>query len=96
MSRPRWIIDDTSKPGCIFCEHTKEPRLIGELLSWEDAPKEGTFLPAPDGQWLTNIRWLENTGDGIVYERMDMYNSLATALEAHQAAKGQKPVTRHP
>ena len=87
MNRPRWIIDDTSQPGRIFCEHTQEPRLTGELLSWQDAPEEGTFLPAPQGQWLTNIRWLEDTSEGIVYERMDMYQSLEEALKEHEAAK---------
>ena len=87
MSRPRWIIDETSQPGRIFCEHTQEPRLIGELVSWQNAPAEGTFLPAPKGQWLTVVRWLEDTSLGIVYEHMDMYQSLEAALKDHEAGK---------
>ena len=88
MSRPRWIIDDTSQPGRIFCEHTQEPRLRGELLPYDDAPEIGFFFHAPDDRLLCNVQWLDDDiEDGIVFETLDMTNSLAAALKQHEAAK---------
>ncbi len=89
MTQPRWIIDDTSKPGRIFCEHTQQPRLIGELLPPDRLPNKGIAIPAP-GVWLAKIRFLDDE-ESHVYEEQDMYDSLAAALEAHQAAKVQAP-----
>ncbi len=87
MNRPRWIIDDTSEPGHIFCEHTQDPRLIGELLPLGEAPEDGDFLAAPGSCCLCKIRWLEDVEEGISYEVQDMYNSLESALKAHRVAK---------
>ena len=80
----RWKIDDTSKPGRIFCEHTQDPKLLGELVSPDDLPDTGFTLPAPEGNWLLIIRWL---GEIHSYEEQDMYDSLEVALKAHEAAK---------
>ena len=87
MSRPRWIIDDTSESGRIFCEHTQFPRLVGELLPYDDAPDRGIFFHAPDDRLLCVIRWLEDTKDGVYYEVQDMTKSLIAAIQEHQAAK---------
>ena len=86
MSFSRWIIDDTTEPGRIFCEHTAEPRLKGELLPF-DLRREGDALPAPDNRVLANIQWLEDEEDGIYYEAQDMYDSLEVALKDYEAAK---------
>jgi hypothetical protein len=88
MSRPRWIIDDTAKPGTIFCEHTQEPELLGKLLTPDQLPKKGFAMPAPGGRCLYIVRFL---GDSHVWDEQDMYDSLTEALEAHQAAKVQAP-----
>ena len=42
------------------------------------------------GVWLAKIRFLDDE-ESHVYEEQDMYDSLAAALEAHQAAKVQAP-----
>ena len=88
MSSPRWIIDDTSKPGRIFCEHTERPRLIGELVP-EDKPAEDSLaIPAPGRRWLSHIHWREPSG-GTWYEEGYMYDSLEAALKTHAAAKSE-------
>jgi hypothetical protein len=91
MSVPRWKIDDTTFPGRILCEHTQYPRLIGELLPYDETPEESDALAAPGERCLGKIRWLEDVEEGIHFEVRDMYDSLAAALEAHQAAKAQTP-----
>ena len=82
--KPRWIIDDTSQPGRIFCEHTQKPRLIGELLDGDHVREDDFAMAAPNGLWVAEIRWLGKTS---VYEEQDMYESLDEALKAHHAAK---------
>ncbi len=84
--KPRWIIDDTSEPGRVFCEHTEDPPFVGELLPDDKAPLIGLAIPAPGGQWVCNIRWLEES-ESYFYEEQDMYDSLEEALAAHEAAK---------
>jgi hypothetical protein len=86
MNGPRWLIDDTSKPGRTFCEHTQEPLLIGELLTPDQLTGKHFAIAGP-GVWLSKIRWLS---DCHFYEEQDMYDSLAAALEAHEAAKAPK------
>jgi uncharacterized protein (DUF2237 family) len=93
MSLPRWKIDDTTRPGRVFCEHTQYPRFIGELLSNDKAPKVGVAMPAPGNRWLCKIRWIEDVEEGVHYEEQDMYDSLEAALKAHHAAKAQAPST---
>ena len=96
MSSPRWIIDDTSRPGHVLCEHTFDPRFTGELLSNDDAPTVGLAIPAPGNRWVCNIRWLDDDDDAVVYEEQDMYDSLAEALAAHEAAKAANGSSRQP
>jgi len=92
MTDPRWKIDDTTHPGRVFCEHLCYPRLSGELLPAKQVSAKMDRLPAPGNRWLTNLRWLEPDAEqGVVYEDRDMYDSLAAALEAYEAAKGQRP-----
>jgi hypothetical protein len=99
MKKPRWIIDDTSKPGRIFCEHTEEPRLIGELLTPDQLTGKHWAIAAP-GLWLSKIRWLSNYR---IYEEQDMYDSLEAAFKAHEVATGRpvsperlQPAPAHP
>jgi hypothetical protein len=94
VTHPAWKIDDTSQPGRIFCEHLEYPRLIGELLPFEETPDEGDVFNAPGHQCLCRIRWLE--GASVVVTPWELYDSLAAALESHQAAKDQKPVATRP
>ena len=87
MSLSRWKIDDTSQPGRIFCEHTQEPRLLGEVVSYDDAPERGTFFHVPHDRLFYVIKWLDDDADeGIVFETLDMTNSLIAALKEHEAA----------
>jgi hypothetical protein len=85
----RWKIDDTTRPGRVFCEHLARPRLTGELLPSDRVPDHSWAIPAPGGLWLANLVWPDGIG---CYEEQDMYDSLAEALKAHDAAKtGPKP-----
>ena len=87
MMIQRWRIDDTSEPGHVFCEHLQSPRLVGELLPRDRTPEDVDALPAPGNRWLAVTHWLEDEEEGIYYEEQDMYDSLADALAAHEAAK---------
>ncbi len=90
MSSPRWIIDEKTQLGRVFCEDSQAPRLVGELLAYDDAPERGFFFHAPDNRLLCNVQWLDDDiEDGIVFETLDMTNSLRAALEEHAAAKGE-------
>ena len=78
-----------------FCEHTEEPRFIGELVHPDDLSEEGDDLPIPrTGLWLCPIRRLD---DHRIFEEQDMYDSLEVAFKAHEAATGRpiSPVRIH-
>ncbi len=77
---PRWIIDDTTRPGHILVTHTQKPRLTGELLLPDETPEEGISLPAPGGRFLAKIDWLDGPS---CWEEQDLYDSLKTALKRH-------------
>lgn len=90
---PRWIIDDTTRPGHILCTHNQEPRFTGELLAHDDVPEDSEVVPASDDSWIVIEHWLD--GGPSFYEEQDMCDSLDAALKQHEAAKKIKKPKSH-
>ena len=83
---PRWLIDDTSDitNARIFCVHTHEPRLIGELLPEDEAGLDGIQIAGfPNCQVLTRILWY----DEPVFDANDLCESLREAIENHESIR---------
>ena len=55
-------------------------------------PERGTFFHVPQDRLFYVIKWLDDDADeGIVFETLDMTNSLVAALNEHEAAKRREP-----